>query len=206
MNERKITALRKQRGRLYCVTLSDGEEVLLDSKTLDDNGVGVGTVLSASAWEQLCQLCEQNRAREKALWLLSRRDYSVRELTAKLWETADREVAATTATRLEEVGLVNDERYAERLAREYCLVRRYPMRRAEQKMREKGLSRDWIEAAFEQLEIDDVQLALAHLEKLCYTDTDDAETQRKLRDKLVRYGFSYETVRTAIRIAEENAS
>ncbi|MBQ2939684.1 MAG: regulatory protein RecX [Clostridia bacterium] len=206
MNERKITALRKQRGRLYCVTLADGEEVTLDSKTLDDNGVGVGTVLTETAWEQLCDLCEQNRAREKALWLLSRRDYSVREMTGKLRETADREVAAAVSARLEEVGLINDERYAERLVREYCLVRQYPMRRAEQKMREKGLSREWIEAAFETCEIDDVQLALAHLEKLCYTDTDNEETRRKLRDKLVRYGFSYETVRTAIRIAEENAS
>ena len=205
MNVYKITALLKQRGRLYCAVLESGEEVLLDRKTLDDNGIGEGATFTETAWEQLLALCEKNRAREKALWLLSRRDYSARELTEKLRKTADREVAAATAARMEEVGLVDDERYAERLAREYCLVRKYPTRRAEQKMREKGLSRDLIEAAFEQLEIDDVQVALEHLEKLCYTDIDCEETRRKMREKLVRYGFSYETLRTAIRLAEENA-
>ena len=206
MNEYKITALRKQRGRLYCAELSDGTQVLLDRKTLEDCGVKEGATFTDAQWEKLVALCEQNRAREKALWLLSRRDYSVRELTGKLRQSADREVAEATAARMEAVGLVDDERYAERLAREYCLVRKYPMRRAEQKMREKGLSRDLIEAAFEQLELDDVQVALEHLEKLCYTDIDCEETRRKMREKLVRYGFSYETLRTAIRLAEENAS
>lgn len=83
------------------------------------------------------------------------------------------------------------------------MVRRYPARRAAQKMMEKGLSREVIELALETVSADDVQQALAHLKKLCYTDTDNEETRRKLRDKLVRYGFSYETVKTAVRLLEE---
>ena len=203
MADHKITALRKQRGSLYVVEREDEPTVELDRRTLDENGIAVGSELTDAEWEMLCALSAANRCRERALWLLSQRDYSRRELERKLRDVADREQAARTANRLVELGLVNDGRYAERLAREYCLVRRYPARRAAQKMMEKGLSREVIELALETVSADDVQQALAHLKKLCYTDTDNEETRRKLRDKLVRYGFSYETVKTAVRLLEE---
>lgn len=203
MADHKITALRKQRGSLYVVEREYQSPVELDRRTLDENGIVVGSELTDAEWATLCALSAANRCRERALWLLSQRDYSRRELERKLRDMADREQAARTADRMVELGLVNDERYAERLAREYCLVRRYPARRAVQKMMEKGLSREVIELALETVTSDDVQQALAHLKKLCYTDMDNEETKRKLRDKLVRYGFSYETVKTAVRLLEE---
>ena len=101
MNEYKITALRKQRGRLYCVELSDGTQVLLDRKTLEDCGVKEGATFTDAQWEKLVALCEQNRAREKALWLLSRRDYSVRELEIRFafeteWSASGKSIRSRT--------------------------------------------------------------------------------------------------------------
>ena len=203
MTEYKITALRKQRGALYIVEREGESSVELDRRTVDECGVGVGSVLTEGEWEKLCELSAAGRARERALWLLSQRDYSQKGLVRKLRESTDRDRAESVAERMAELGLVNDERYSERLARELCLVRHYPTRRAAQKMAEKGLSREWIELAFETIGADDVQAALAHLNKVCYNDTDNDAERRKLCEKLVRFGFSYDAVRSAARQLDE---
>ena len=203
MTEFKITALRKQRGALYIVEREGEPAVELDRRTVEEQGLAVGAVLTESAWAALCEESACRRAKERALWLLSQKDYSQNGLVRKLRETVDREHAEAAAARMVELGFVDDERYAERLARELCLVRQLPVRRAAQKMAEKGLSRDWIEAAVEAVGADDVQAALAHLNKMCYNDTDNEPARRKLCEKLVRMGFSYDAVRRAARQLDE---
>ena len=69
------------------------------------------------------------------MFLLSKRDFSRRELEQKLcrekgrYVAGKKEVAAQTAAYMEELGYVNDAHYAERLAERYCKERLYPKRR-----------------------------------------------------------------------------
>lgn len=77
--------------------------------------------------------CWRNRAgggpREKALYLLSLRDYGRAELEKKLRDEAGEDAAAEAAGRMEELGLLDDRRYAARLAGD-CVGRRcFPRRR-----------------------------------------------------------------------------
>ena len=125
-----VTALQPQRGRLYKVTWDDGTEQEVYRPTWEAAGCGVGDSMTQEERELLLFRAAEERGREYALWLLSRRDYAETELKRKLRDKVGAEAADGASRRMTELGLVNDERYAVRLARELCLRKHYPRRRA----------------------------------------------------------------------------
>lgn len=197
-----VTALQPQRGRLYKVTWDDGTEQEVYRPTWEAAGCGVGDSMTQEERELLLSRAAEERGREYALWLLSRRDYAETELKRKLRDKVGAEAADGASRRMTELGLVNDERYAVRLARELCLRKHYPRRRAAEALRQKGIDRETAEAAVEEVGSEDAEQALALLRKKCYTVPREEIARRKLLDSLVRYGFSYETAREAMQAAE----
>lgn len=197
-----VEAVAVRRGQLVLLTLSDGREIEVDRRTWEQSPYAANSALTEEDLSALLSLSAENRARDRAFYLLSRRDYTRKELTEKLRCAADRETVEATVSRMEELGYVDDEQLAVQYAREYCLIRHYPKRRAVQKMREKGIDRDVAEDAVEKIGADDLQAALAFLNKKCYTQKDEPQ-RRKITDALIRYGFDYETARVAVRQVEE---
>jgi len=193
-----ILSVTPKRGQLYTLALSDGSEVSVDRSTFDRSPYRADSALTTDELSALLSLSAENRAREKALWLLSHRDYSKKELAKKLRDGGDREVADNAAARMEELGLVDDRRYAEKWARELCFVKYYPARRAVMKLLEKGVSREIAEEAVASIEPDDVTSALAFLRKKCYTVKSDEKVRQTMWGALLRYGFDGETIRAAL--------
>lgn len=202
----KILAVRPARGHRVALTTEDGD-VLLYKRTWEESPYGVGSSLSAEEWEVLLSRSEQDRLNEKAVFLLSRRDYSRKELEQKLCREKGRyhaengEGAARAAARMEELGYVNDEQYALGLARQYQDTRCYPRRRTVEKLCEKGIARETAQAAVEQLARKDGQLALEFLRKKRYNSPQSNEEAEKIAAAMARYGFSYEAIRFAMREA-----
>lgn len=65
------------------------------------------------------QASAKHRAEEKALYLLEHRAHSKKELENKITRAEfDREAARSAVEHMEELGLLNDEDYARRLANE----------------------------------------------------------------------------------------
>ena len=205
--ETRLTIVAKtvKRGQLYVLSLSDGSEVAVDRSTFDRSPYRVDSALTTDELSALLSLSAENRAREKALWLLSHRDYARRELQKKLRESGDPDAAEKAAARMEELGLVDDRRYAEKWARELCFVKHYPTRRAVMKLLEKGVSREIAEEAVASIEPDDVTSALAFLHKKCYTADQDEKARQTMWNALLRYGFDSETIRAAVRQWEDGA-
>ena len=201
-----ILSLTPQRGQLYTLALSDGSEVAVDRSTLDQSPYRVDSALTTDELSALLSLSADNSALEKALWLLSHRDYSRGELAKKLRVGGDREAADKAAARMEEIGLVDDRRYAEKWARQLCFVKHYPARRAVLKLLEKGVSREVAEEAVASIEPDDVTSALAFLHKKCYTADQDDKSRQAIWNALLRYGFDGETIRAAIRRFEQDGA
>ncbi len=195
-----ITEKKRIRGSLYRLTL-EAEEPLtidIDAATMDESGYGVHSDITPVALENLMALSRRNRARSRALYYLSGRDYAAKELERKLYRTAEKETAAAVVERLCEVGLVNDAAYAMRLARSLSETRLYPRRRVLQTLREKGIGREDAQTAVDALETDDAELALALIRKKYYNKMYDAESREKVAAALVRYGFGYDAVRRAM--------
>ncbi len=200
-----VTDVQKRRGRQCAVTLDDGDPLLLDRRTWEESGCRLGSSLSEEALAALVDLSRRNRAREKALYLLSLRDHSRVELERKLREGDNAEVAEQTAERMEELGLVDDEAYAGRLARELRLRKLYSRRRTVRELRERGISADIAEAAADAVGVDDAKQALALLVKKRYNILDHAEDQRRAAAMLSRYGYAYEDIRQAFSFLREGA-
>lgn len=196
----KIVDKKRIRGSQYVLSFDadDAFTVTVDAATFDESYYFVGREISADELEDLLALSDKNRTRSRALYYLSGRDYAKKELQRKLSRSADKEIAAQVVDRLEEVGLVNDSAYAERLARSLANYRLYPRRRILATLREKGVSREDAENAVEQLETDDLQVALALLQKKYYNKMQDSVEREKVAAALVRSGFRFDTVKKAI--------
>ena len=200
-----ITEVRPRRGRQVLLVLDGEPAVTVDSRTFDESPYRAGGVIDDDQLRELLEAGSRRRAREKALYLLSMRDHSRGELEQKLRQTAGAQAAEETAARMEELGLVDDEAYARRLARDLLARKHYPRRRLAQELTGKGIDRALAEEAaaeaMEEAETDDGQQALELLRKKYYNRLYDENARRKTAAALARYGFGGDAVRRAMEAA-----
>ena len=201
----KITEVKRRRRSLYLLVLDGLEGPTVDVRTFDESPYGVDSVLTEEALEELLARSQYNRARDRALYLLGLRDYACRELEQKLAQEASPEVAAAVVERLRDVGLLDDERYAARLADSLSRAKQYPRRRVEQELRRRGVEAEVAREAANELDQEDFQQALALLQKKYYNKMQDEESRRKTAAALMRRGFSYTAVRQAMEAYAETA-
>jgi regulatory protein len=113
------------------VRIEVGGKALLTvpSAALDRLGIGVGSLLEAKPYQELCRAADAEAAYRSALVCLGRRPFSRRDLARRLVmrghppEAADRAVE-----RAEVAGLVNDETYARHYVQTRTARGRGPMR------------------------------------------------------------------------------
>ena len=185
-----ITEARRQRRSLYRLVLDDGREIPVDVRTFDESAYRVGGSITDEQLETLGQQSMYNRARERALYLLGLRDYACHELEQKLHSEATPDIAAAVVERLRDVGLLDDERYAERMARSLSEYKRMPRRRVMQELQRRGVARDMAAAAAEDLECEDFEQALAILRKKYYNKMSDRDARQRVVAALARRGCS----------------
>ena len=190
------TAIRRR--RLYLLRLDNDTEYTVDRQTLDESPYRVGTDITDEQLEALLTKSQYNRARERALYLLGLRDYACSELEKKLYTEATPEIAAAVVERLCEVGLLDDARYAARLARHLTEYKQYPRRRVEQELRHRGIDAATVCDAVSALEGEDFQQALALLEKKYYNKMKSPEDRQRVIAALARRGFTYTAIRRAM--------
>lgn len=194
----KIIAVSRRRRQLYLLTLEGGDPIEVDVRTFDESPYRAGCDVSEEQLNTLLATSRRNRARERALYLLGLRDYSCHELEQKLYTEATPEIAAAVVERLQEVGLLDDERYAARLARSLSEGKHYPRRRIEQELRRRGISNGLVQAVVFDLEGEDFEQALALLQKKYYNKLNDPDSRRRVIAALARRGFSYGAIRRAM--------
>ncbi len=200
-----ITEVRRRRRSVYLLVLDGQEGPTVDVRTFDESVYKAGTPISEEGLELLLKTSEYNRARERALYLLGLRDYACRELEKKLLTEARPEIAAQVIARLAEVGLLDDERYAARMAQSLSRSKGYPKRRVVQELQRRGVDREMAGYAAEELEIADFQQALALIEKKYYNKMTDRPSREKVMAALARRGFSFEAIRQAFSLFDEAA-
>ena len=193
----KITEVSRLRRSLYRLDFDGGDAIDVDVRTFDESPYKEGCDITAEQLNTLLAASRYSRARERALYLLGLRDYACKELEQKLYTEADPDTAAAVVARLCEVGLVDDERYAARLARSLSETKHYPRRRIEQELRRRGVSPALAQEAVSDLEGEDFRQALALLEKKYYNKLNDPDSRRRVTAALARRGFSYGAIRRA---------
>ena len=194
----RIDDVQRRRGSLVQLVLDGEPAALIDRKTFEESPYEVGSSLSEEQWVALKKESKTRRAWDKALYLLSLRDYARAQLQRKLEREAGSELARETVERLERAGLLNDGAYARRLARDMVERRHFSRRRTLQELTARGLDRETAEEAVEELEPDDAEQALDLLRKKRYNELSDPDTRRRAASALARAGFGWDAVRCAM--------
>lgn len=190
----EITALEPRRKSLTAVYI-DGEFALkLDTQTLLENRIKIGTVLDDEELKQLIEKSNTRRAKEKALWLISYRDHSKKELADKIRRTYDEDSAQKAVDRLEELGLVNDEGFARRYAEQLIFNKHMSKRAASYELSRKGIDKELAEDILDSIDVDEEEEIRAVLEKK-YRRLDDEKVRRRAVAALQRLGYGWDSIR-----------
>ena len=198
----KITSIEKYKGSTYRIDFDEGESAYLNIEIINKFNLKAGLDLPLSAWEQIKQESDYRRARERALYLLDRRDYSFVEMFKKLRQNYDEELCYRVMQRLVELGSINDRRYAEGLARHYMEVKLFGRRRAFQEMRLKGLTKEVIDIALQEYDEGADERLRRLIEKKYLRYMTDEKGINRAKNSLVRYGYDYSDINRAFKQIE----
>ena len=175
-------------------------------------GIKSGSEVTPELLEELLTESARRKMMNKALDLLSMRDYSRRELSDKLvtkaWEKKEqkdmdlgslKQQASDICDRLEELGLLNEERFARSYVDE--LIRRKHLSKSGLKtaLIQKGVQRDIIETVLEEVDIDPVEQVRELLAtKFKNRDFSDEKQKTRTVNALLRLGYRYGEINAAM--------
>lgn len=194
----RITELKPVRKSLTMVYI-DGEYAMkLDTVTLAEKGIDVGYTFDDDELKELIEQSEYKRAKEKALWLLSGRDYSKKMLMDKIRKDSSEEAAEEVCERMEELGLVNDESYARRLAHDLIYLKKLSVRGAKYKLMEKGIDRELCDEILEEFDVDPVEQLIELIDRKYADKLDDEKGLRRTVAALQRLGYNWSDIKSAL--------
>ena len=175
-------------------------------------GIKSGSEVTPEQLEELLTESARRKMMNKALDLLSMRDYSRRELADKLvtkaWEKKEqkdmdlgslKQQASDICDRLEELGLLNEERFARSYVDE--LIRRKHLSKSGLKtaLIQKGVQRDIIETVLEEVDVDPVeQIRELLATKFKNRDLSDEKQKTRTVNALLRLGYRYNEIHAAM--------
>ncbi len=196
----KITGIEKKQGTRYTVYVDGEYWYILDVEIIASVNLTEGMEVSEAFLEELLRRAQVRKARERALYLLSYRDHSRKELVDKLLQSVDEDIALQTADKMEEFGYLNDERYARKLARDCMQRKKLGDRRTRFELQKKGVSRAVIDQVLMELEdeIDPREQLRELVERKYARYLTDRKGMQKVTNALARLGHSYGDIRAVL--------
>ena len=138
-----------------------------------------------------------------AMYSLDMRDHSEREMRQKLLRKYDARSVDSAVTKLVDLGLINDRRYAELLVRELFERKKYGKSRVKSELFRRGIDSDIINEVIdeyeEENEPDNVEKIVDIIRKKYYNKLVDEKSRQRVVAALVRLGYSFSDIRQAMR-------
>lgn len=182
----------------------DGEySFTVDETYFLSMGIWNGKEVDEDELEEIKQTVSVRRAYNYAVNLLSRRDHSERELMTKLSQKGYSDGAEEAIRKLRDSGYVSDERFARLYVRELQTFKKYGKRRIEQELYRKGVDREIISQVIEETDFDESEL-VSLIQRKCSRYLSDEKGITKTINGLLRMGYSYGEIRSALKEINEN--
>lgn len=201
-----IKSVEKYKGSTVCIEIEGRANVYINEKIAAEYHLKSGSNIPESALDEIIEADLFRKARERALHLLTDRDYCFVELYNKLEKNYPHEICLSVCRRMAEMGFVNDNAYAEKLARQLFEVKKFGKYRARQEMKRRGLPENVIEEAIEPyMDRDDILERLEELVDKKYSRyLSDEKGVKKVKSALVRLGYSYDDINTVLKNFDED--
>ena len=182
---------------IFLVKLEDGDILRITEEELLRFGLRAGMELDEEALEAVKASMRASSAKVTAANMIGSRALSKRELTKRLVRRgSSASDAQAAADWLEDIGAVDDAGYAAALARHYG-EKGYGPARVREELRRRGVDRElWDEAMEEMPETEDILDRL--IQKRCRGDLSDPRERKRTCDALMRRGFSWGEVKSAM--------
>ncbi|MBR2132767.1 MAG: regulatory protein RecX [Oscillospiraceae bacterium] len=182
---------------IFLLTMEDGTLLRVTEEEVLRFGLRPGQMLDGETMYALQSSAKISHTRTQAVNMVASRSLSKRELTKRLVQKgSDAEDAQAAADWLEKLGAVNDGEYAATVARHYA-ARGYGAARVREELRRRGVDRDLWEDALEKLPESSETLD-ALIRKKCRGSLEDPKEQRRICGALMRRGFSWSEIKTAM--------
>ncbi len=200
-----VTGLKREKGHLVRISFSEFEDVLIDLDVANGVPVKQGTDISPEKIAELKEISDYERAKSRALWYLDRSDRTEKGLYEKLVTAKfDKKASAKVISRLKELGLIDDNRYAKRYA-ERLIESGISKREIYAKLSAKGISRELAKETVSSFENDEKESIKQLIEKKYKNKMTDKNSIAKVYSALVRKGFSYGDVSDVLRQYRDEA-
>ncbi len=167
-------------------------------------GLVVGQTVTVELLEEIRLDSEERSAKEQALNLLSHSAKTSGQLYEKLCRRSDPDAAATAVARMQELGLVDDDDYAQRFIADKKHLKGWGKKRILVELRRKGLSDEVIEHACEGQWEDEAERLSELIERRYTPLPDDPKKRSAFVAKLMRMGYEYEIIRQVLRLYDED--
>ena len=197
----EITALEEYKGETWRLELDGSRETtyFINASVVDEFMLKKGQELSGGALERIRGADALRKAKRRALYLLGSRQYCRGELMKKLLPTYGEDIARSAVDYVAELGYVNDEKYAPKLAEYLIHTKRWGLRRTRYEMLRRGLDEELVDNTLEEFseeEIDEEITAL--LEKRYSAKIQDYDDRRRTIAAFARRGYDYRAVKRCI--------
>lgn len=193
-----VESVEKFKGSTFKVELSDGDVFFINSDTVISFSVSKNAEFTNEEISEIKHADLFRKARERALYLLDYRDYCFVELYKKLEENYDEDICLEVVKNLAETGLVDDRRFACRFAEKLVVSKGYGYYRARQEMLMKGLDRELVEETLEEYNDDTLERLEELVEKKYLHRITDLKSLNKVKNALVRQGYSYNDINAVL--------
>ena len=193
-----ITAAEERKKGLTALYIDGEYAVSVDSLTFAGSVFRVGSQITDEQLYELIRLSDVNRAKEKALYLIEYRPRSRKEVEDKLVPLFGEDASQSALSRLEELGLIDDEAFARRYARQLFENKHFPAKRVSFELMKKGIDRDIIDEIIEELEPDPCEQIEIIISKKYARCLDDEKGRQRAINGLRAMGFSWQDIKECI--------
>lgn len=203
----KITAKQGKQNKIH-IYIDDNYLTTVDDTFWFSCGYVSGDNIDIQELEAFKTAAGSRRAFNAALSFISRREHSSYELKQKLLRKFDEEDIEAAITRLEELDMVNDERFAQMYANELFEHKKFGISRIKNELYRKGIAREIIDDTTENLKFetqeDNIQRIVDIISKKYYNKINDEKSRQRVFNSLVRLGYGYSDIKSAMREYDES--
>lgn len=197
----KITAIKKsKKGNI--LIYADG--VYLASvfpEVFFKHNLKIGDYIDSDILKNLTEEVNINKAKEKALKILSLRAHSKKELENKITRTIGSEYAKKATEKMESLGLINDKEFAISYAKELIFRKFHSTARVRFELAEKGISDDIINSVIDEINPNEEENIKNILEKRYFSKGKSLSDEKEFRRAVSycqRLGYQWLQIKKAV--------
>ena len=200
LNNITITDITRTKKGFNALFSEDGFMFSVDDVVLYKNNINIGSCFSQQELTCIEKQSLTAKAVDKCYTLLANRIHSRKELYDKLCRFYDGETAAAAVEKMEELGLVDDEKFAY-LKAEYLLnVKKQSFRAIKRKLSSLGVDKNIIDNVLLNFRAEDQAEEILYLLRTKYATR--LSRPEKVVASLVRKGFRYGEIKKAMELSD----